>query len=74
MSFKNVGPARLPGFHDGILGYARKFGVPLEVEFNWSRSAYIVGNDGKKFRMCTAVKGTTRSGFGTTPGGRRFEL
>jgi monoamine oxidase len=51
----NAGPARLPSFHDGILGYAKKFGVPMQVEVNSSRSAYIVGNDGKKFRMRTAI-------------------
>lgn len=51
----NAGPARLPSFHQNILGYARKFKVPLEVEVNSSRSAYIVANDGSKFRMRTAI-------------------
>lgn len=37
----NAGPARIPSFHQGLLGYARKFGVPMEVEVNSSRSAYI---------------------------------
>jgi monoamine oxidase len=54
----NAGPARLPSFHQGILGYAKKFGVPMEVEVNSSRSAYIVGNDGKKLRMRTAINDT----------------
>jgi monoamine oxidase len=54
----NAGPARLPSFHDGILGYARKFAVPLEVEINSSRSAYIVANNGSKFRMRTAINDT----------------
>jgi monoamine oxidase len=51
----NAGPARLPSFHERILGYARKFGVPLEVEVNSSRSAYVVANDGNKLRMRTAI-------------------
>lgn len=51
----NAGPARLPSFHEGILGYARRFGVPLEVEVNSSRSAYLVAKNGSKLRMRTAV-------------------
>lgn len=35
----NAGAARLPGQHHGILGYARKFGVPIEVMVNVNRSA-----------------------------------
>ena len=54
----NAGPARLPSFHQGMLGYARKFGVPLEVEVNSSRSAYVVGKDGSKLRMRTAINDT----------------
>jgi monoamine oxidase len=54
----NAGPARLPSFHQNILGYARKFGVPLEVEINSSRSAYVVGDKGDKFRMRTAINDT----------------
>ncbi|UVO55199.1 FAD-dependent oxidoreductase [Sphingomonas sp. SUN039] len=54
----NAGPARLPSFHQGILGYARKFGVPLEVEVNSSRSAYVVANNGDKLRMRTAINDT----------------
>lgn len=51
----NAGPARLPSFHQGVLGYAKRFGVPLEVEINSSRSAYLVAKDGRKVRMRTAV-------------------
>ena len=51
----NAGPARIPSFHTGLLGYADKFGVPLEVEVNSSRSAYIMGADGQKLRMRTAI-------------------
>jgi monoamine oxidase len=54
----NAGPARLPSFHQNILGYARKFGVPLEVEVNSSRSAYVVADNGSKFRMRTAINDT----------------
>ena len=35
----NAGPARLPSTHTLILGYARKFGVPLEVFVNSNDSA-----------------------------------
>ncbi|WP_017672602.1 FAD-dependent oxidoreductase [Blastomonas sp. AAP53] len=51
----NAGPARLPSFHQGVLGYAKRFGVPLEVEVNSSRSAYLVGKNGRKLRMRTAI-------------------
>ena len=54
-SYFNAGPARIPSFHEGLLGYARKFGVPLEVEVNSSRSAFIMGDDGRKIRMRTAI-------------------
>lgn len=53
----NAGPARLPSFHQGMLGYAKKFGVPLEVEVNSSRSAYIVA-PGSRIRMRAAVNDT----------------
>ncbi len=53
----NAGPARLPSFHQFVLGYARKFGVPLEVEVNSSRSAYIV-DDAGRIRMRAAINDT----------------
>lgn len=53
----NAGPARLPSFHQGMLGYARKFGVPLEIEVNSSRSAYIAA-PGNRIRMRAAVNDT----------------
>ncbi len=53
--YMNAGPARLPSFHQGMLGYARKFGVPMEVEVNSSRSAYIMANDGSRIRLRAAV-------------------
>src|SRR3984885_13374125 len=39
--YQNVGPARLPSIHHTMLGYCRQLGVPLEVEVNTSRSAYL---------------------------------
>jgi monoamine oxidase len=54
----NAGPARLPSFHQNVLGYARKFGVPLEVEVNSSRSAFVVANNGDRLRMRTAINDT----------------
>ncbi len=53
--YMNAGPARIPSFHQGLLGYARKFGVPLEIEVNSSRSAYLMGEDGTRIRMRAAV-------------------
>ncbi|WP_305852230.1 FAD-dependent oxidoreductase [Croceicoccus sp. YJ47] len=53
--YMNAGPARIPSFHTGFLGYAKKFGVPMEVEVNSSRSAFIVGSDGSRIRMRTAI-------------------
>lgn len=54
----NAGPARIPSFHQGLLGYCNALGVGLEVEVNSSRSAYIMANDGKKLRMRTAINDT----------------
>lgn len=48
--YQNVGPARLPSIHGTMLGYCRKFGVPLEVEINTSRSSLLqndAANGGK---------------------------
>ena len=53
--YMNAGPARIPSFHTGLLGYCDKFGVPLEVEVNSSRSAYILAKDGTRIRQRTAV-------------------
>ena len=56
--YMNAGPARIPSFHQGLLGYAKKFGVPMEVEVNASRSAYVVAADGSKIRMRSAINDT----------------
>jgi len=37
----NAGPARIPHHHQGILGYCREFGVPLEVMVNDNRACYF---------------------------------
>jgi monoamine oxidase len=37
----NAGPARIPSHHQGLLGYARELGVPLEVEVNSSRTGRL---------------------------------
>ena len=43
--YQNVGPARLPSHHQGILGYARKLGVKLEIEVNTNRNALVQAPD-----------------------------
>lgn len=40
----NAGPARIPSHHQGLLGYCKELGVPLEVEINSSRSAFILSS------------------------------
>ena len=40
-NYQNVGPARLPSIHSHMLGYCRKFGVPMEVEINTTRSSLL---------------------------------
>ncbi|PTQ09999.1 amine oxidase [Sphingomonas oleivorans] len=47
----NAGPARIPSHHQGYLGYAKKLGVPMEVEVNSSRSAFIQGKSGDRLQM-----------------------
>ena len=40
-NYQNFGPARLPSVHKTMLGYCEKLGVPLEVEVNMTRSAFL---------------------------------
>lgn len=57
----NAGPARLPSYHQAVLGYCRQFGVELETEVNQSRSAWMQNdraNGGKPFRIRQAVSDT----------------
>jgi monoamine oxidase len=37
----NAGPARIPSLHQGLLGYCKLLGVPVEVEVNFSDSALL---------------------------------
>jgi monoamine oxidase len=37
----NAGPARIPSHHQGLLGYCKLLGVPLEVEVNFSNSTLL---------------------------------
>ena len=57
----NAGPARLPSRHETILSYVREFNIPLEVEINTSREAYMYNpdaNGGKRVQMRQAVNDT----------------
>lgn len=57
----NAGPARLPSRHETILGYVREFGIPLEVEVNTTREAYMYNagaNGGKRVQMRQAMNDT----------------
>src|SRR5262249_29964721 len=50
----NAGAARIPGHHQGILGYCREFGVALEVLVNDNYAAFIQFDsqfDGKPQRI-----------------------
>ncbi len=40
-NYMNAGPARIPSIHKTMLGYCKELGVPLEVEVNSSRSAFV---------------------------------
>ena len=44
-------PYDVPSHHQGLLSYCNKLGVPLEVEINSSRSAYLWADGGKKLQM-----------------------
>ncbi|MEB3355258.1 MAG: flavin monoamine oxidase family protein [Synechococcales bacterium] len=37
----NPGPARIPHHHQGLLGYCKEFGVPLQVIVNENRACYF---------------------------------
>jgi monoamine oxidase len=39
--YHNGGPWRIPYFHEGILGYCKELGVPLEVFINENESSYF---------------------------------
>lgn len=57
----NAGPARLPSRHETILGYVREFNIPLEVEVNTTREAFMYNadaNGGKRVQMRQAMNDT----------------
>ena len=59
--FQNAGPARLPSTHRNMLGYCRKFNIPLEVEINTSRSSLLQNdnaNGGKPIVQRQAINDT----------------
>ncbi|MES3026709.1 MAG: flavin monoamine oxidase family protein [Pseudomonadota bacterium] len=56
--YMNAGPARIPSHHQGLLSYCEKLGVPLEVEINSSRSAYLWAEGGKRLQMRQGVNDT----------------
>jgi monoamine oxidase len=59
--YMNAGPARIPSHHQGLIGYCKRLGVPLEVEINSSRSAHIWSagsNGGKPIQMRQGVNDT----------------
>src|SRR5271156_3182790 len=60
--YQNIGPARLPSVHQTMLGYCKELGVPLEVEINTSRSAYLQADnlDGGKRVQNRQVEYDTR--------------
>src|ERR1700691_2653507 len=56
----NAGPARIPSHHQGVLGYCKLLGVPLEVEVNFSDSALLQSDgsfNGKPIQERQAIHG-----------------
>ena len=55
----NAGAARIPATHRAILGYARRFGVPMEVMVNANRSAGwdFAGKVHQERRMVNDMRG-----------------
>jgi monoamine oxidase len=60
--YQNFGPARLPSIHHTMLGYCQKLGVPLEVEVNMTRSAFLQNDNanGGKPVVLRQVENDTR--------------
>jgi monoamine oxidase len=61
-NYQNFGPARLPSVHKTMLGYCQKLGVPLEVEVNMTRSAFLQNDNanGGKPVVLRQVENDTR--------------
>lgn len=56
--YMNAGPARIPSHHEGVLSYCRKLGVPLEVEINVSRSAYLAPEGARPIQLRQGINDT----------------
>jgi monoamine oxidase len=59
--YLNAGPARIPSIHTHMLGYCSELGIPLEVEVNTSRSAFMQAealNNGKAVEQRQVVHDT----------------
>ncbi len=59
--YQNFGPARLPSVHKLMLGYAKTFGVELQVEVNTTRSSFLQNdnaNGGKPVVQRQAINDT----------------
>ena len=61
-NYQNFGPGRLPSVHKTMLGYCQKLGVPLQVEVNMTRSAYLQNDsvNGGKPMVLRQVENDTR--------------
>jgi monoamine oxidase len=60
-NYQNFGPGRLPSIHKTMLGYCEKLGVPLQVEVNMTRSAFLQNdkaNEGKPVLLRQAENDT----------------
>ncbi len=56
--YMDAGPSRIPGDHQRLLGYCRALDVPLEVEVNMNRAAYLWSpraHGGKPLRLRQAA-------------------
>lgn len=49
--YMNAGPARIPSHHTLMHGYCSELGVPLEVEVNSSRSAFVLPEKGDPIQL-----------------------
>lgn len=59
--YLNPGPARIPSHHQTLLGYVRELNVPIEVEVNVSRSAFMwnkAANEGTPLQLRRVMNDT----------------
>ncbi len=61
-NYQNFGPGRLPSVHTTMLGYCQKLAVPLQVEVNMTRSAFLQNDNanGGKPMVLRQVENDTR--------------